>query len=67
MGHSEWYDRFPYEVHIDPDVDRDTYNNRYKWLETHVGERDLTWCYPNTALVRFKLESDAIRFSLTWS
>jgi hypothetical protein len=65
--HSDSDDLFPYLVHISLDLDYSTFSALYDWLETHVGERDDSWCYPTSTIVRFKHESDAIQFSLTWS
>ena len=39
----------------------------HDWLEAHVGKRDVSWCHPTSNTFRFKHESDAITFSLTWS
>ena len=45
-------------------------NNRLEiaeWLQTHIGERDKLWCWLKSLVIRFKDESDAMMFSMTWS
>jgi len=38
----------------------------HSWLRTHVGERDLTWQYPQHLTYMFRDPDHAILFSLMW-
>ena len=57
---------YPFMVQVDPMTEWPERNAIFDWLVEHVGSPYDTWVNEHP-VYRFQQESDAIKFSLTWS
>jgi hypothetical protein len=59
----------PYQIAVknQPGYNRFTPSMQEIWCDAHVGMRDRDWLYVGNDTWRFRSESDATLFQLTWS
>jgi hypothetical protein len=58
---------FPHVVHHGIQFPSDKWRHMVTWLRAQIGEPAQSWALLNSSQIRFKRESDALLFSLTWS
>ena len=59
--------QLPHVVQHDIRLSSDKWRQMVKWLRATVGEPEHTWGWQVSDQLRFRHESDAILFSVTWS